>query len=252
MLIKSDKNEFSIKCFLGYNRVMEVLNKLKNNVIVSVQAMPDEPLYKEDCMTAMMQSVISGGAGGLRVAGIRDVKNAKKLFDVPVIGITKPNKLPDNWQEVVYITPTLSDVENLVAAGADIIAFDGTLREREVSVKEIIEKIHSKNKLAMADIATFEEGINCAKQGVDILSTTLSGYTKESLTDSDEPDFDLLKKLVKNTKLPVILEGKIWDPKQVKHAFESGAYCVVIGSAITRPQLITKRFCNEINGGING
>ena len=224
---------------------MKIIKNLKNKIIVSVQAMPDEPLYKEDCMIAMMQSVITGGAGGLRVAGVRDVKNAKKLFDIPVIGITKPDKLPENWQEVVYITPTLKDVDELINANTDIIAFDGTLRKRECPLKTIIEKIHSANKLAMADIAIFEEGLNCKKLGVDIISTTLSGYTKESLTDSKEPDFNLLEKLVKNTNLPIIMEGRIWEPSQVQRAFELGAYAVVIGSAITRPQLITKRFLSK-------
>lgn len=221
---------------------MEVLNSLKNKVIVSVQAMPDEPLYKEECMIAMMQSVVMGGAGGLRVAGARDVKNAKSLFDLPVIGLTKPDKLPENWQEVVYITPNIMAVKGLLEAGADVIAFDGTLRERECPLNEIIKEIHNANRLAMADIATLEEGLACEKIGVDILSTTLSGYTKETLSQSEEPDFELLKKLVKYTNLPVILEGRVWEPSQVKKAFELGAHCVVIGSAITRPQLITKRF----------
>lgn len=221
---------------------MEVLDKLKNKVIVSVQAMPDEPLYKEDCIVAMMQSVINGGAKGLRVAGTRDVKNAKKLFDVPVIGITKPDKLPENWQEVVYITPNLDAVNKIIKAGADIIAFDGTSRPRECTIEKIVEAIHSAGKLAMADIATVEEGLNCAGVNVDIVSTTLSGYTKETLDKPEEPDFDLLEKLVENTGLPVILEGKIWEPNQVEKAFKLGAHSVVIGSAITRPQLITKRF----------
>lgn len=225
---------------------MEIIDKLKNKVIVSVQAMPDEPLYKEECMIAMMQSVIKGGAGGLRVAGARDARNAKKLFDVPIIGLTKPEKLPDNWHEIVYITPTLKDVEELIEAGADIIAFDGTLRPREYSIESITKQIKSNNRISMADISTLEEGLNCQRLGVDILSTTLSGYTLESKTDSDEPDFELLEQLVKNTNLPVILEGRIWEPRQVQKAFELGAHCVVIGSAITRPQLITKRL---INGG---
>lgn len=225
---------------------MEVLNKLKNKIIVSVQAMPDEPLYKEECINAMMQSVVTGGASGLRVAGARDVKNAKKLFDLPVIGITKPNKLPANWKEVVYITPSTKDAKELIDAGADIIAFDGTSRERiEASLEELISTIKSNKRLAMADIATFEEGLNCEKLGVDLISTTLSGYTRESESDSEEPDFELLAKLVKNTNIPIILEGRIWEPSQVKKAFELGAHCVVIGSAITRPQLITKRFIKE-------
>lgn len=225
---------------------MGIIDKLKNKVIVSVQAMPDEPLYKEECINAMMQSVVQGGAGGLRVAGARDVKNAKKLFEIPVIGLTKPDKLPDNWQEMVYITPTLKEVQELVDAGADVIAFDGTLRPRESTIESMIDKIKSNNRLSMADIATLEEGLNCEKLGIDILSTTLSGYTLESKSGLNEPDFKLLEKLVKNTKLPIVLEGRIWEPAQVKKAFELGAHCVVIGSAITRPQLITKRFLGEI------
>ena len=227
---------------------MEILKNLKNKVIVSVQAMPDEPFYKEDCMLAMMQSVVSGGAGGLRVAGTRDVKNAKSLFALPVIGLTKPEKLPHNWQEVVYITPNVEDVRGLIDAGADVIAFDGTSRERECSLETIIKEIHNANRLSMADIATLEDGLNCEKLGADILSTTLSGYTQETLNNSDEPDFALLQQLVLQTKLPVILEGRVWEPQQVKKAFELGAHCVVIGSAITRPQLITKRFITEVKG----
>lgn len=226
-----------------YNKKMNILEKLNGRIIVSVQAMPAEPLYDEVCINAMMQSVVTGGAGGLRVAGARDVQNAKKMFDLPVIGITKPDFLPANWQEVVYITPSVEDVKTLAQAGADIIAFDGTLRARDKSsLLELIQAVKDAGKLAMADIATFEDGLACKEFGVDILSTTLSGYTKETLTNSDEPDFELLEKLVKNTNLPVILEGRIWEPNQVKKAFELGAFAVVIGSAITRPQLITKRF----------
>ena len=225
---------------------MDILNSLKGKIIVSAQAMPDEPLYKEDCMLAMMQSAINGGAGGLRVAGERDTKNAKKYFNIPVIAITKPNKLPENWREVVYITPTVEDVKMLINAGADIIAFDGTNRKRHSSLSEMIKEIHSANKLAMADISTLEEGLMCENLGADIISTTLSGYTSESLTSSnDEPDFNLLDNLVKQTNTPIILEGRIWSPKEVKKAFQLGAFSVVIGSAITRPQLITKRFVEE-------
>lgn len=221
---------------------MTIIEKLKGKVIVSSQAMPDEPFYDEKCMIAMMQSVINGGAAGLRVAGARDVRNAKK-FGVPVIGLTKPEKLPQNWKNVVYITPTLKEVRELIDANADIIAFDGTQREREnCNLENIIEEIHNAEKLAMADISTLQEGINADKLGADIISTTLSGYTNESGEKSDMPDFELLTELVKVTKKPVILEGRIWAPEEVKKAFALGAHSVVIGSAITRPQLITRRF----------
>lgn len=221
------------------------LNRIKGTVIVSVQAMPSEPLYLEKCMAAMMKSVVTGGAGGLRVAGIRDVKNAKRLFSVPVIGITKPNVIPKNWKEIVYITPTVKDVISLIEAGADIIAMDGTQRKRPDNEKlsDLIKYIHINKKIAMADISTIEEGIKAAEAGADVLSTTLAGYTLESANSpANEPDFELLKQLVEQTNLPVILEGRIWEPEQVDKAFELGAHSVVIGSAITRPQLITKRF----------
>lgn len=221
------------------------LNRIKGTVVVSVQAMPSEPLYLEKCMVAMMKSVVTGGAGALRVAGARDVKNAKRLFDVPVIGLTKPNVIPKNWKEIVYITPTIKEVIELVEAGADIIALDGTQRKRPNNEKlqDLIKYIHINKKFAMADISTLEEGIKAQEAGADILSTTLAGYTLESANSpSKEPDFELLKNLVEQTNLPVVLEGRIWEPEQVDKAFELGAHCVVIGSAITRPQLITKRF----------
>ena len=224
---------------------MDMIKSLKGKIVVSVQAMPSEPLYKEECMKAMMESVVNGGAGALRVAGERDVKNAK-TFNLPVIGLTKPEKLPDNWKDVVYITPSLDEVQKLINADADIIAFDGTSRPRPNSctLEQIITEIHSAKKLAMADISTLEEGINCANLGADIISTTLAGYTTQSENMNDTPDFELLKDLVETTDKPIILEGRIWEPEDVKKAFELGAHCVVIGSAITRPQLITKRFVN--------
>ena len=173
------------------------INDLKGKVIVSSQAMPNEPFYDEKCMMAMMQSVINGGASGLRVAGKRDVINAK-TFGVPVIGLTKPNKLPENWKSIVYITPTIKDIEELIEAGADIIAFDGTSRPRpdDSSLQDIIQRIHSAEKYAMADISTLEEGINCANLNADIISTTLAGYTDESGEAGENPDFELLEKLV--------------------------------------------------------
>ncbi len=219
------------------------IGNLKGKIIVSSQAAVGEPFYDEKCMEAMMQSVINGGASALRVAGARDVKLAKK-FNVSVIGLTKPEKLPANWKSVVYITPGLDEVKELIEADADIIAFDGTMRQRPdgSNLEQIINLIHSAGKLAMADISTFEEGINAENLGADIVSTTLAGYTDESGEAGDGPDFELLEKLVKNLEKPVFLEGRVWSPDDVKRAFEIGAYAVVIGSAITRPHLITRRF----------
>lgn len=222
---------------------MDIIKLLRKKVIVSVQALSNEPLYDERCMAAMMKSVIMGGAAGLRVAGARDIKNAKKLFDVPVIGITKPETIPANWQEVVYITPDLNCVNEVITAGADIVAFDGTARIRNgCNLKQIIDTVRLSGKISMADISTFEEGINARLLGADIISTTLAGYTKESLPASKGPDFDLLKRLIDEIDCPVILEGRIMTPEHVDKAFELGAYAVVIGGAITKPISLTKRF----------
>ena len=220
-----------------------IIEDLKGKVIVSSQAMPGEPFYDENCMMAMMQSAINGGAAGLRVAGKRDVINAT-TFGVPIIGLTKPDKLPKNWKSIVYITPGVKEVKELIEAGADIIAFDGTKRPRPDGsrIGDLIQLIHFADRLAMADISTLEEGILCAKLGADIISTTLAGYTDESTSTMETPDFELLEKLVKEVDKPVFLEGRVWNPEEVKKAFELGAHSVVIGSAITRPHLITKRF----------
>ena len=224
---------------------MNIIKDLKGKIIVSSQAAQGEPFYDTQCMKAMMQSAINGGAAGLRVAGKRDIKLAKE-FGVPVIGLTKPEPLPENWKEVVYITPTLTEVNEIIESGADIVAFDGTERKRpnNCTVNDIIHMIHIAGKLAMADISTLDEGIKCAQLGADIISTTLSGYTKESINDSDEPDFKLLKELTNSVDKPVFLEGRVWEVSDIKKAFELGAHSVVIGSAITRPHLITKRFVN--------
>lgn len=137
-------------------------------------------------------------------------------------------------------------VKELIEANADIIATDATQRPRpKESLEEIIKYIKQNNKLSMADISTFEEGIKARELGFDIISTTLSGYTQNSRQDLIGPDFELLEQLTNELDCPVILEGRIWEPKEVDKAFELGAHSVVIGSAVTRPQLITKRFCER-------
>ena len=228
---------------------MDILKTLKNEIIVSIQAMPDEPLYDEICINAMAKSVIDyAKAKAVRLAGKRDIENIKKMFpNTIVIGITKPKKIPANYKELVYITPTLEDCKKVIEAGADIVALDGTLRNRpnDEKLEDLVRYIKSKNKIAMADIATFKEAQNAYNLGFDIVSTTLSGYTEETQNNPDCPDFELVKKIKENLDIFTILEGKIWEKQDITNAFKSGADAIVVGSAITRPQLITKRFCNR-------
>lgn len=219
-----------------------VIDKIKHSIIISVQAMPNEPLYQEECLNAMIKSVLKGGAKALRLAGARDIRNAKKFSDVPVIGLTKPEVIPKNWKQTVYITPGIKEVSELVAAGADIIATDGTSRPRgNDNLNKIVKYITMNKKISMADISTIYEAVAARTLGFDMVSTTLSGYTQFSDTNSEEPDFKLLEQAVKILDCPVILEGRIWTPEQIRKAFDLGAHAVVIGSAVTRPQLIVKR-----------
>lgn len=230
----------------------EVIAALKNQIIVSVQASAGEPLDKPEIISALSQSVVSGGAKGLRLAGVDNIKAVKKACpDMPVIGITKPDVIPDNFTELVYITPTFEDVELLVGVGTDIIATDATRRTRPdgQSLEALIEKVETAypEQLLMADIATIEEGLHVDQLGFDLISTTLSGYTEETVANAtDKPDFDLLSKLVSQCTAPIVLEGRVWHPEEVTRAFELGAHCVVIGSAITRPHHITRRFVNAV------
>ncbi len=225
---------------------MDTLKKIKNNIIISLQAMENEPLYNENCIILIAKSLIElGGINALRLAGKRDILNIKKLFpNVTVIGITKPKVIPSNYKEVVYITPTVKDCKEIIEAGADIVAFDGTLRKRPNNEKleDLINFVKSNNKLAMADISNFEEAKNAVKLGCDIVSTTLSGYTTETQQKPDTPDFELVEEIKTNLDIFTILEGKIWEKAEASFAFKKGADAIVIGSAVTRPQLIAKRF----------
>lgn len=225
--------------------VQEFINKIKNKIIVSVQAQDNEPLNKPEHLLAISQSVINGGAGGLRLCGIENIKHIKKNVDVPITGLTKLSPTPINWLDIVYITATLRDVKDLLKLGVDFIAVDGTKRPRADSstLKDQIDLVKNEGSTVICDVSDFEEGINAIKLGADIISTTLSGYTKETRYKLNEgPDFNLLAELLEETSTPVIMEGRLWEPVDVKKAFEIGAHAVVIGTAITRPHLITKRF----------
>ncbi len=228
-----------------------MLASLKGGIIVSVQANQGEPLDEPEILTALAESALSGGAVGVRMAFEENIRCFKKHNPkVPLIGLTKPSVIPENAHELVYITPTFADVEEL-AVDCEIVAMDATQRPRPNG--ETLENIvaatreHYPNLLLMADVATLEEGKKAADLGFDCISTTLSGYTVETQEKRNQgPDFDLLKALVGTVSVPVFLEGRVWEPTQVTQAFELGAHAVVIGSAITRPHEITRRFAQAI------
>lgn len=231
---------------------MQILDKIHNGIVVSVQADEGEPLYPAEVICRLCRSVVLGGASGLRLANPENVRVVKQtLTDIPVIAITKPKVIPPHAKSIVYITPTWEDIVSLHQAGADIIAMDATSRPRPNgdTLKSLVEKSRATypDLLLMADISTSEEAKIAEELGFDLISTTLSGYTEETAQkNTDEPDFDLLKLLIQTLKTPVILEGRVWQPSHVKQAMALGAFSVVIGSAITRPHLITQRFCQAL------
>lgn len=230
-----------------------LISRLHHGVIVSVQADPGEPLYKPECLLAMAMTVMNGGAVGLRLANPENIRLVKEyLPEVPVIGITKPPHPHPHPENHVYITPSLWAAESVIQAGAEIVAMDATLRPRPTGepLAEIVARCRERfpQALLMADIATEAEAEAALQLGFDVVGTTLSGYTAETLpkATSQEPDFELLLALARKLPIPVICEGRIWEPHQVTQAFELGAHAVVIGSAITRPHRITQRFVQAV------
>ena len=225
----------------------EILERIKGQLIVSCQALPSEPLYVEEksIMYLMARAAKQAGSPRIRTSSIRDVTAIKEETGLPVIGIIKI--VYDGYDS--YITPTMKEVDQLYAADADIIALDCTMRKRGdgTSINEFIAQIKEKypDVVLMADISTYEEGINAWKCGVDFVGTTLSGYTDYS-PKVDGPDVELVKKLSQNIDIPVIAEGKVHYPDQAVEMLEAGAYAVVVGGAITRPLEIATRFMNRV------
>ncbi|RAJ03197.1 N-acylglucosamine-6-phosphate 2-epimerase [Paenibacillus pabuli] len=216
-----------------------VLEKLHLGLIVSCQALADEPLHGAAMMARMAAAAEEGGASGIRANGAADVRAIKQTVSLPVIGIVKRN-YPDS---AVYITPTLREIDELLEAGADIIAFDATRQSRpeNYTLEQITAYLNANKAVSMADISILEEALYAESLGVSCVSTTLSGYTTYS-RQQEGPNLELLEMSAQQLKIPVIAEGRISKPSQVEEALDLGAYAVVVGSAITRPQLITRQF----------
>jgi N-acylglucosamine-6-phosphate 2-epimerase len=227
------------------------IDRLAHALIVSAQAADDEPLNKPEHLCALALSGLNGGATGLRLEGSENIAYIRKHANVPIIGLSKSKAVPDKDRlSKVYITATFAEAKEIAEAGADIVALDATPRERPdgLSLQQLIEQIHDKlAKPVWADVSTIAEGLAAAEAGADVISTTLYGYTEETKRKSeDPPDFGLLGQLCSKLDRPVVLEGRVWYPQEIRRGFELGAYAVVVGSAITRPQLITRRFVNAI------
>lgn len=224
-----------------------LLSELKGSLIISCQALPGEPLYREgeSLMPYMAKAAQMAGCKCIRTSSVRDVAAIKDFTGLPVIGLIKrPYEGYD-----AYITPTMREIDELVDADSDIIALDCTFGRRGdgSTISQFLESIRRKypDITLMADISTAEEGINAYKCGVDLVGTTLSGYTPQSV-GREGPDFELVSSLVRNISVPVIAEGKIHYPEQACKMLELGAHAVVVGGAITRPLEIAQRFFSAI------
>lgn len=221
-----------------------MLENVKGKLIVSCQALSDEPLHSSFIMGRMAKAAQMGGASGIRAQSKEDILEIERVCDLPVIGIVKRNYEDSD----IYITPTMKEIQELLETKCEMIALDATLRPRPHGEKleDLVAKIHEGNRLAMADCSTVEECIEAERIGFDVVSTTLCGYTPYS-QQIDGPNFPLLKEVLAKVRVPVIAEGKINTPEELKAVMDLGVHCAVVGGAITRPQNITERFISALS-----
>ena len=225
----------------------EKVTQMKGKLIVSCQALPDEPLHSSFIMGRMALAAKEGGACGIRANTKEDIREIQSQVDLPVIGIVKR----DYEDSSVYITPTEKEVNELMEVQPEIIAVDATARLRPggLSLADFFSSMKEKypNQLWMADCSTVEEAIYADSLGFDFIGTTMVGYTPQSKgLRSEADDFMILRQIISKSEHPVIAEGNIDTPEKAKRVIELGAFCVVVGSIITRPQLITRAFAKAL------
>ena len=226
----------------------EKVESLKGKLIVSCQALPHEPLHSSFIMGRMALAAKEGGAFGIRANTKEDIAEIQAQVDLPVIGIVKR----DYEDSKVYITPTMKEINELMEVRPDIIALDAThsLRPGGRTLDEFYREIRNSypEQLLMADCSTVEEALFADQLGFDFIGTTLVGYTDQSKSLKIESnDFEIIRQIVAKVKHRVIAEGNINTPEKARRVIELGAFSVVVGSIITRPQLITKSFAEALD-----
>lgn len=225
---------------------VSVIDLLARKLVVSSQAMdPRSPLRRPDLLALLAQAAELGGAGGFRVNGVDVVKALRPATGLPIIGIVKDTREGfDN-----YITTTVEEVEGLCANGADIVAIQATTGTRPgPDFDALVTAAHAKGVAVMADIATLDEALAAVAAGADMVATTMVGYTAGT-KGATRPPTDLVRILVSRIGCPVVVEGGVWTPDHVAQSFAAGAHAVVSGSAVTAPDLITRRLVAAIELG---
>ena len=225
------------------------VEQLKGKLIVSCQALPHEPLHSSFIMGRMALAAKEGGACGIRANTREDIKEIQQNVDLPVIGIVKR----DYEDSEIYITPTMKEVDELMEVKPEIIAMDATIAKRPggLTLDEFFHQVKEKypDQLWMADCSTVEEALHADEVGFDFIGTTMVGYTPQSKHLKIEAnDFEIIREIVSKAKHRVIAEGNINTPEKARRVIELGAFSVVVGSIITRPQLITKNFADALRG----
>ena len=224
------------------------IKALKGQLIVSCQALPQEPLHSSFIMGRMARAAKEGGAAGIRANTKEDIKEIQEVTGLPIIGIVKRD-YPDS---AVYITPTMKEIKELMEVKPEIVAIDatGALRPGNVTLADFFHQIKEKypEQKLMADCSTIEEALFADELGFDFIGTTMVGYTPQSKgLKIEENDFEILRTILEKVKHPVIAEGNVNSPEKAKRVIELGSYAVVVGSSITRPQLITKGYAEAVN-----
>ncbi len=228
--------------------VHPTLAALRRGLIVSCQARPDNPLHGPAFMAAMARAASDAGALGLRMNGPADIRAARAVTGLPIIGLYK--RAYDG--SPVSITPTFAEAEAVAAAGAAVIALDATGRPRPggVTLEELVASIHGELGLpVLADASGIEDGLAAEGAGADAVATTLSGYVDPGAPPPEDPDMELVAALAARVRVPVIAEGRIKTPAQAREALDRGAFAVVVGTAITNPREIARGFVRALAGG---
>ncbi|MBT9330950.1 N-acetylmannosamine-6-phosphate 2-epimerase [Paracidobacterium acidisoli] len=216
---------------------------LRGRLIVSCQAPPDDPLDDTGTLARLAVSALRGGAAGLRANGAEAIHVFRQKTDLPILGILKRYQHGE-----MCITPDFTSAQAISDAGSDVIALDCTIARPSFAEPwpTLITRIHRElRKPVLADIATFDEAVAAAQAGADAVATTLRGFTPQTAS-VHSVDWPLLDRLVQSLSVPVIVEGHIALPEEVRRAIDAGAFSVVVGSAITRPESITARFVKAL------